>query len=395
MRSVSIFGATGSVGESAFDLLMGSGGPAQWRTVALTGGRNVARLARMARALHAELAVIADETLLPALQEALAGTGIEAAGGRQAVIDAADRPADWVLSAIVGAAGLAPGLRVAERGGVLALANKESLVAAGPLLMGAATRAGATILPVDSEHSAIFQCLERENIDAVERVTITASGGAFRDWPLERLSQATVAEASRHPNWDMGQRITIDSASMFNKALEVIEAHEFFALPAERIEVLVHPESIVHAMVGYADGGTLAHLGPPDMRHAIGHALHWPRRKPLGLPRLDLAALGSLTFRTPCETRWPALGLARQVIAAGGAAGAVFNAAKEQALDDFIAGRIRFTDMAPAVDRALTAASGRAGFAASPDSLGAVLDWDGQARRDAAADRDHAGRGAA
>ena len=193
MRSVSIFGATGSVGESAFDLLMASGGPAQWRTVALTGGRNVARLVRMARALHAELAVIADETLLPALREALAGTGIEAAGGRQAVIDAADRPADWVLSAIVGAAGLAPGLRVAERGGVLALANKESLVAAGPLLMGAATRAGATILPVDSEHSAIFQCLERENIDAVERVTITASGGAFRDWPLERLSQATVA----------------------------------------------------------------------------------------------------------------------------------------------------------------------------------------------------------
>ncbi|HRO13790.1 MAG TPA: 1-deoxy-D-xylulose-5-phosphate reductoisomerase, partial [Paracoccus sp. (in: a-proteobacteria)] len=351
---------------SAFDLLMRSGGPAAWRTVALTGGRNVARLAQMARALRAELAVIADERQLPDLRAALAGTGIETAGGESAVRNAADRPADWALSAIVGAAGLAPGLRVAERGGVLALANKESLVAAGPLLMGTAARAGATILPVDSEHSAIFQCLDRQNLDAVEHVTITASGGAFRDWPLERLPHATVAQASNHPNWNMGQRITIDSASMFNKALEVIEAHEFFGLPGERIEVLVHPESVVHAMVTYADGATLAHLGPPDMRHAIGHALHWPRRERLPVARLDLAALGRLTFRAPCEDRWPALLLARQVIAQGGAAGAVFNAAKEQALDDFIAGRIRFTDMASAVGHALDLASPRSGFGASP-----------------------------
>lgn len=385
MRSVSIFGATGSIGESAFDLLMRSGGPEAWRTVALTGGRNVARLAEMARALRAGIAVIADEALLPDLQTALAGSGTEAAAGIEAISEAADRAADWSLSAIVGAAGLAPGLRVVERGGTLALANKESLVAAGQLMMGNARRTGATILPVDSEHSAIFQCLEGDELDRVESVTLTASGGAFRDWPLDRLPHATVAEASSHPNWNMGQRITIDSASMFNKALEVIEAHEFFGLSGERIEVLVHPESIVHALVTYIDGGTLAHLGPPDMRHAIGHALHWPRRERLPLPRLDLAELGSLTFRAPCETRWPALSLARQVIAQGGAAGAVLNAAKEQALDDFLAGRIRFTDMAGAVAHALDLAAGRPGFGSSPDSLGAVLEWDAQARRDAAA----------
>lgn len=384
MRAVSIFGATGSIGESAFDLLMGSGGPDAWRTVALTGGRNVSRLAEMARALRAEIAVIADEALLDDLRAALAGSGVEAAAGAAAITGAADRPADWSLSAIVGAAGLAPGLRVVERGGTLALANKESLVAAGHLLMNSARRTGAEILPVDSEHSAVFQCLEGNDLDRVERITLTASGGAFRDWPLERLPQATVAEASSHPNWAMGQRITIDSASMFNKALEVIEAHEFFGLSGDRIEVLVHPESIVHALVTFVDGGTLAHLGPPDMRHAIGHALHWPRRENLSLPRLDLAALGRLTFRAPCETRWPALALARQVIAQGGAAGAVLNAAKEQALDDFIAGRIRFTDMAGAVAHALDLAAGRPGFGTSPDSLQAVLDWDAQARRDAA-----------
>ncbi|HMM07542.1 MAG TPA: 1-deoxy-D-xylulose-5-phosphate reductoisomerase [Paracoccus solventivorans] len=384
MRSVSIFGATGSIGESAFDLLIRSGGAAAWRTVALTGGRNVARLAEMARSLRAEIAVIADETLLPGLRAALAGSRVQAAAGAQAIAEAADRPADWSLSAIVGAAGLAPGLRVVERGGTLALANKESLVTAGRLLMGQAARTGATILPVDSEHSAVFQCLENENLDRIELVTLTASGGAFRDWPLERLAAATVAEASTHPNWAMGQRITIDSASMFNKALEIIEAHEFFGLPSERIAVLVHPESIVHALVSYADGGTLAHLGPPDMRHAIGHALHWPRREKLPLPRLDLARQGSLTFREPCAARWPALSLAREVIAQGGAAGAVLNAAKEQALDDFIAGRIRFTDMAGAVAHALDRAAGQAGFGRSPGSLAEVLAWDEAARRAAA-----------
>ncbi|MBV0890485.1 1-deoxy-D-xylulose-5-phosphate reductoisomerase [Paracoccus sp. Z118] len=384
MRSVSIFGATGSVGESAFDLLMRAGGADAFRTIALTGGRNALRLAEMARALRAEIAVIADEDRLPDLREALAGTGIEAAAGDAAIDEAAQRPSDWSLSAIVGAAGLMPGLRVAQRGGTLALANKESLVAAGPLLMGEARRSGATILPVDSEHSAIFQCLDCGKLDSVEHVTITASGGAFRDWPLERLPFASVAEASSHPNWDMGQRITIDSASMFNKALEVIETHEFFGLTSDRIRVLVHPESIIHAMVSYSDGATLAHLGPPDMRHAIGHALNWPDRAPLPVAGLDLAAIGQLTFRAPDEGRWPALRLARQVIDQSGAAGAVFNAAKEQALDDFIAGRLRFTDMAGAVEHALDIAAGRPHFGTSPADLDAVLAWDRAARRDAA-----------
>lgn len=383
MKTISIFGATGSIGESAFDLLTRS--PERWRVVALTGGRNVARLAEMARALRAEVAVIAEDRLLPDLREALAGSGTEAAAGAAAIAEAAARPADWSLSAIIGAAGLAPSLSVAARGGVLALANKESLVAAGPLLMHTARENGATILPVDSEHSAVFQCLKGGNLETVSTVTITASGGAFRDWPLERLALATVAEASTHPNWDMGQRITIDSASMFNKALELIETREFFGIDPARIRVLVHPESIVHALVDYVDGGTLAHLGVPDMRHAIGHALNWPVRQPLPVARLDLAGIGRLSFAAPDEARWPALRLAREVMAAGGAAGAVFNAAKEQALDDFIAGRIRFTDMAGAVEAALSRAASRRGFGDSPDSLAAVLDWDAAARRDAAA----------
>ncbi|MDQ7262790.1 1-deoxy-D-xylulose-5-phosphate reductoisomerase [Paracoccus sp. PS-1] len=384
MRSISVLGATGSVGESAFDLLMRAGGPERFRTIALTGGGNVARLAQMARALRAGIAVTAWPECLPALRAALAGSGIEAAAGADAVAEAAARPADWTLSAIVGAAGLPPGLEVLKRGGTLALANKETLVAAGPLVMARARETGARILPVDSEHSAIFQALQGEDLDSVEHVTITASGGAFRDWPLERLAQATVAEASRHPNWDMGQRITIDSASMFNKALEVIEAHEFFGLGIDRLRVLVHPQSIIHAMVTHRDGGSIAHLGAPDMRHAIGYALNWPARAALPVPALDLAALGSLTFAEPDEARWPALRLAREAITAGGAAGAVLNAAKEQALDDFIAGRIRFTDMAPAVEHALEQAAREPGFARSPRDLGEVLHWDGFARRAAA-----------
>lgn len=390
MRSISVLGATGSVGESAFDLLMRAGGPDRYRTVALTGGANVSRLAEMARALRAEIAVTAWPDKLPELRAALAGTGIETAAGDAAIAEAAARPADWTLSAIVGAAGLPPGLAVLERGGTLALANKETLVAAGPLVMARAQANGARILPVDSEHSAIFQSINGEDLDSIEHVTITASGGAFRDWPLERLAQATVAEASQHPNWAMGQRITIDSASMFNKALEVIEAHEFFGLEVERLRVLVHPQSIIHAMVTHRDGGSIAHLGAPDMRHAIGYALNWPERAALPVPALDLAALGSLTFTAPDETRWPALRLAREVIVSAGAAGAVLNAAKEQALDDFIAGRIRFTEMAAAVEHALERAAGRHGFSQSPADLAAVLDWDGFARRAAAEWRDAA-----
>ncbi|AUH34704.1 1-deoxy-D-xylulose-5-phosphate reductoisomerase [Paracoccus tegillarcae] len=385
MRSVSIFGATGSVGESGFDLLMRAGGPDAFRTVALTGGRNVARLTEMALALRAEIAVTAFDDALPALREALQGSGIEAAAGTGALTEAAMRPADWTLSAIIGAAGLAPGMAALSRGGTLALANKESLVCAGGLLRKTAMAGNATILPVDSEHSAIFQSLGADNLDSVEHITITASGGAFRDWPMERLASATVAEASVHPNWQMGQRITIDSASMFNKAMEVIETHEFFDLPAEKIKVLIHPESILHAMVTHKDGGTIAHLGPPDMRHAIGYALNWPARQPLPIALLDLAAIGSLSFSEPDEARWPALRLARQVIAAGGAAGAVFNAAKEQALADFIGQRIAFTEMAPRVEATLDRMAKQPHFGQEPHDLSTVLDWDRAARKAAAA----------
>lgn len=382
MRRISIFGATGSVGANGVDLIRRD--PGAYHVVALTGGRNVARLAQMARDLRAEIAITAYPELLDDLRVALAGSETEAAAGEAALIEAAHRPADWILSAIVGAAGLAPGLAALRQGSVLALANKESLVCAGALLRDTGQRAGSTILPVDSEHSALFQALGADKLESVKDVTITASGGAFRDWPLERLAAATVAEASTHPNWAMGQRITIDSASMFNKAMEVIEAKEFFGLGPDRIKVLVHPESIVHAMVTHHDGGSIAHLGAPDMRHAIGYALHWPERRPLPVAQLDLAALGALTFRAPDETRWPALRLAREVMAAGGAAGAVFNAAKEQALDDFIAGRIRFTEMAPRVEATLTVLSGEQSFGRDPDDLPTVLYWDDLARRKAA-----------
>ncbi len=316
MRSVSIFGATGSIGESAFDLLMRSGGAEAWRTVALTGGRNV-----------------------------------------------------------LGAAGLAPGLRVVERGGTLALANKESLVTAGRLLMGQAARTGATILPVDSEHSAVFQCLEPGNLDRIELVTLTASGGAFRDWPLERLAAATVAEASTHPNWAMGQRITIDSASMFNKALELIEAKWLFDAGTDQLEVLIHPQSIVHSMVAFADGAVLAQLGLPDMRAPIAFAMAYPKRIVSGTAPLRLDQLGTLQFEAPDTERFPALRLAVQALRAGGAASCVLNAANEVAVDAFLKRRIRFTDIAAVVEDSLQ------GLGALPaDSLEAVMEADRLAR---------------
>ncbi|RMD91665.1 MAG: 1-deoxy-D-xylulose-5-phosphate reductoisomerase, partial [Alphaproteobacteria bacterium] len=315
------------------------------------------------------------------LREALAGSGVEAAAGEAALIEAAERPADWTMSAIIGAAGLAPGLAALGQGGTLALANKESLVTAGPLLMETAAAHGARILPVDSEHSGIFQALAGEDIAAVERVIITASGGAFRDWPLERLARATPEEASHHPNWDMGQRITIDSASMFNKAMELIETKEFFGFAPEQIEVLVHPESLIHALVGFRDGALMAHVGPADMRHAIGYALNWPERRALPVERLDLADVARLTFRAPDEARWPALRLAREVMARGGLAGAVFNAAKEAALDAFIAHRIRFTDMAAVVEAVLERLSAEGGLDCDRIDLDKVREADHLARR--------------
>ena len=362
-KRVSILGATGSVGQSTIDLIRHA--PARYRTVALTGGRNIARLASDARALGAEIAVTAHDDLLEDLRAALAGSGVEAAAGPAALCEAAARPADWVMSAIVGAAGLPPGLAALEQGSTLALANKESLVCAGPLLMETARRHGARVLPVDSEHSAVFQCLAGEDRASVERVIITASGGAFRDRPLADLANATLREASSHPNWDMGQRITIDSASMFNKALELIETREFFDFTPDQIEVVIHPESIIHALVGHVDGGLLAHVGPPDMRHAVGYALNWPERAALPVARLDLAALGALTFRAPDLARYPALRLAREVMAARGLAGAVFNAAKERALDHFIAGHIGFLAMNGVVEEVLTRMAAQTGSTAS------------------------------
>jgi 1-deoxy-D-xylulose-5-phosphate reductoisomerase len=384
MRSVSVFGATGSVGESTFDLLMRAGGPDAFRTVAVTGGRNLRRLAQMAVALRAELAVTAHEDALPELQDALAGTGIAVAAGAQAIAEAADRPADWVMSAIVGAAGLVPGMRALAQGSTLALANKESLVTAGQLLLATAARHKARILPVDSEHSAIFQALVGEDMTAVERIILTASGGALRDWPLERLAGATVEQALAHPNWAMGARITIDSASMFNKALEVIETREFFGCDPDQVEVIIHPESIIHSMVGFRDGAVMAHLGAPDMRHPIGYALNWPLRSALPVARLDLAALGQLTFRAPDLIRFPALRLAREVMAVRGLAGAVFNAAKEVALDSFIAGQIGFMDMAGVVETTLARVSSEVRLGNAAQTLEDVLAMDHLARLRAA-----------
>jgi len=289
------------------------------------------------------------------------------------------------MSAIVGAAGLAPGFRALAQGATLALANKESLVTAGPLLLAEAARHGARILPVDSEHSAVFQALVGEDMAAVERVIITASGGALRDWPLGQLARASVADASRHPNWSMGQRITIDSASMFNKAMELIETREYFGVEPGKIEVLVHPESIVHALVGFSDGALMAHMGAPDMRHAIGYALNWPQRTALPVARLDLAALGQLSFAAPDEARWPALRIAREVMAARGIAGAVFNAAKEVALDAFIAGQIGFLGMNTLVEQTLAQMEAQVGLGKAAESLDMILQTDADARAQARA----------
>jgi 1-deoxy-D-xylulose-5-phosphate reductoisomerase len=378
MRRVSVFGATGSIGQNTLDLI--GRDPEAYKVVALTGGQNISQLAADAKRFGAEVAVTADPERLADLRAALAGTGIEAAAGQEALTEAADRPTDWVMSAIVGSAGLAPGLRALQTGAALALANKESMVCAGPLMLQTARAHGGRILPVDSEHSAVFQALIGEDMTAVERVIITASGGAFRDWPLDDLAKATPEQAATHPNWDMGQRITIDSASMFNKALELIETKEFFEIDPKKIEAVIHPESMIHALVGFHDGGLMAHVGPADMRHAIGFALHYPDRKTLPVERLDLVSLGQFTFRSADEVRWPALRLAREVMAMGGLAGAVFNAAKERALDGFIAHRIGFQQMAAVVEEVLSRVSAQAGHIDAPITLDNVQQIDHLAR---------------
>ncbi len=378
MRRISIFGATGSIGQNTLDLIRRRS--KDFQIVALTGGQNIDQLAAYALEFDAELAVTAFEDRYGDLKSALAGTGIKVAAGPQALVDAAERPADWIMSAIVGASGLAPGLKALEQGTILALANKESLVTAGPLLLATAKKHGATILPVDSEHSAVFQALAGENPVTVERVIITASGGPFRDWPQGQMARATLEQALNHPNWAMGKRITIDSASMFNKALEVIETKEFFGFRPDQIEVLVHPESLVHALVGFNDGALMAHLGSHDMRHAIGYALNWPDRRELPVKRLDLARVGSLRFEAPDMTRFPALRLAQDVMQTGGLAGAIFNAAKESALDGFIAGQIGFLDMATVVETVLTQMSSSAGLKEGVFPLDKITETDHLAR---------------
>ena len=376
-RRVSVLGATGSIGASTLAVLDALGGPEAFEIVALTGSTNVERLAAEARRWGARLAVTADPARFGALREALSGSGVEAAAGPEALREAAARPADWLMAAIVGAAGLAPTLEAARRGATVALANKECLVSAGPLFLREVEAGGARLIPVDSEHSAIFQALDGAE---PERIILTASGGPFRDWPLERMADATVAAALAHPNWSMGAKISIDSASMFNKALEVIEARWLFDVDPARIEVVIHPQSIVHSMVGYADGSILAQLGPPDMRGAIGYALSWPERVRLPVERLDFARLGRLDFAAPDETRFPALRLAREALLAGGGAPCVLNAAKEVALEGFMRGACGFLDMAAVVDATLEALSG----VEEPETLEAVLALDAEARARAA-----------
>ena len=373
-RKVTIFGATGSIGVNTVDLIARA--PENYDVVALTGGRNLTLLAEQAVALNADLAVTAHDTHFGELKDMLAGTSVEVAAGRAGLAEAAARKADWTMSAIVGAAGLVPGLEALKHGTTLALANKESLVTAGPLILNEAKRHGATILPVDSEHSAVFQALVGEDIASVERVIITASGGAFRDWPIDALEQATLEQASSHPNWDMGQRITIDSASMLNKAMELIETKEFFNVSPDQIEAVVHPESLIHALVGFNDGALMAHLGPPDMRHAIGYALHWPERRHLPVDRLDLSQIGSLNFIKADPVRYPALRIAREVMEIGGLSGAAFNAAKEAALDGFIAGKIGFLDMARVVDEVLNLLGQENSLNCDTVSLEKVLNMD-------------------
>ena len=374
MKRISVFGATGSIGQSTLDLVKRD--RENFDVLALSGGRNIAQLAQDAISTGAQVAVTAFDEEYPALKEALAGTTVQAAAGHKALLEAADQSADLVMSAIVGAAGLEPGLRAMQAGADLALANKESMVAAGALMRKTSTLNNVALLPVDSEHSAVFQALIGESRESVERVILTASGGAFRDWSYDDLARATPEQAATHPNWNMGQRITIDSASMFNKSLEVIEAKEFFDLRSDQIEVLIHPQSLVHALVGFRDGGLMAHVGPADMRHAIGYALYHPHRKALPIERLNLADIGSLEFSAPDFKKYPALALAYEVLDIGGLSGAVYNAAKEVALDAFIDRKIGFLMMADVVRGVLEAVFDGPNMPLSEPSLENILQMD-------------------
>ena len=342
-RRVAILGSTGSVGCQTIDLLQRA--PEKYQVVALTAHRNVAKLAEQARNLAAELAVIADPTLYDALKTALAGTNIAVAAGPEAVVEAARRESDWVMAAIVGAAGLPATMAAARRGAVVAFANKETLVCAGPLMMDMVAQSGAKLLPVDSEHNAIWQVFDPDRLAAITRLILTASGGPFRNLSRADMALMTAQEAVKHPVWSMGAKISIDSATMMNKGLEIIEAHFLFNMPNEKIDVVIHPQSVIHSMVEYADGSVLAQMGTPDMRTPIGYTLAWPERMATPAARLDLAKIAQLTFEAPDVIRFPALTLARQALTAGGTAPAILNAANEVAVAAFLAGRIGFLDI--------------------------------------------------
>jgi 1-deoxy-D-xylulose-5-phosphate reductoisomerase len=376
-RRITILGATGSIGASTVDLITRA--PDRYKVVAVTARRNAAALAKIARDVDAELAVVAEPAAYAELKEALAGTRIAAASGEDALLEAAERPADWVMAAISGAIGLKPTLTAIERGATVALANKECLVCAGSLFMRRAASTGATVLPVDSEHNAIFQALGAGPREDVKRIILTASGGPFRTWSLDKIKAATPEQALKHPNWSMGPRITVDSATMMNKALEVIEAQHLFALAPHEIDVLVHPQSVVHGLVEFRDGSVVAQLGTPDMRTPIAHCLAWPRRIDGAAARLDLAQVRELTFEAPDPARFPSIPLARRVLELGGAAPAVMNAADEVAVAEFIAGRISFPAIVALVDATLDAASGR-GLLADPTSVEAAIAVDHTAR---------------
>ncbi len=376
IRTVTVLGSTGSVGASTVDLLAAN--PGRFRVHALVGGRNAAVLAAQARQLHAAVAVIAEPAALPALESALAGSGIACACGEAAVLAAAAHPVDWTMAAITGAAGLPSTLAAIRRGGAIALANKEALVCAGEVMLQAVRDAGATLLPVDSEHNAIFQALAEGNRGAVEKITLTASGGPFHAATLDEMARATPEVALRHPIWSMGAKISIDSATMFNKGLELIEAARLFDLDEDRIDVLVHPQSVIHGMVHYRDGSVLAQLGSPDMRIPIAHALAWPGRIATSSPRLDLATLGRMTFFPPDPVRFPALRLARDALRAGRGAPAILSAANEVAVEAFLARRLGFTEIAVLVERVLDALG-----TPPADTLDAVIALDLLARRTA------------
>ena len=372
-RSITVLGSTGSVGTQTIDLIAAN--PGRYRVRALIAGRNVVLLAQQARQLGAEVAVLADPAGHGALRAALAGTGIRCACGPDEVVAAAGLGADWTMAAITGAAGLPPTLAAIRAGGVVALANKEALVCAGEVMLAAVRTHGATLLPVDSEHNAIFQSMADGNRGGIEKIVLTASGGPFRTASREEMARATPEAALCHPVWSMGAKISIDSATMMNKALEIIEAARLFDLPSDRIGVLIHPQSVIHGLVHYTDGSVLAQLGSPDMRVPIAHTLAWPGRIATHAPRLDLAALGRLEFAEPDIQRFPALRLAREALAAGGGASAIMSAANEVAVEAFLARRIGFLDIVALVEQVMQTLG-----APPADTLDAVLALDAAAR---------------